>query len=206
MLPRFYDYVKGEVLIDGKPLNKFSRRFLRRNIGIVEQEPFLFSSSIRDNITYGVKREVSQEEIEQAAIIAAIHENILSFPYGYDTRVGEKGITLSGGEKQRIAIARALLKDPAILILDDFTSSVDIETEQNINKAIETLMTGRTTFIITHRVKNLIKADLILVFQDGKIIQRGTHNDLIKKPGFYKQIFDLQSQIDMDLEEELKNV
>jgi len=206
LLPRFYDYVGGEVLLDGKPLNQFSRRFLRRNIGIVEQEPFLFSSSIRDNITYGVKRKVNQEEIEQAAIIAAIHENILSFPYGYDTRVGEKGITLSGGEKQRIAIARALLKDPAILILDDFTSSVDIETEQKINKAIETLMTGRTTFIITHRVKNLIKADLILVFQDGKIIQRGTHNDLIKITGFYKQIFDLQSQIDIDLEEELKNV
>ncbi|MHA2036622.1 MAG: ABC transporter ATP-binding protein [Promethearchaeota archaeon] len=206
LLPRFYDYIKGEVFMDGKPLKTYSRHFLRRNIGIVEQEPFLFSTSIRENITYGAKREISQEEVERAAKIAAIHDHILSFPYGYDTRVGEKGVTLSGGEKQRIAIARALLKEPAILILDDFTSSVDVETEQKIRNAIEILMKGRTTFIITHRVKNFVKADLILVFQDGKIIQRGTHDDLIKEEGFYRKIFDLQSQIEIELEEELRNV
>lgn len=205
LLPRFYNYVKGEVLLDEKPLNSYSRHFLRKNIGIVEQEPFLFSTNIRDNITFGIKRKISQVEIEEAAKIAAIHDNILSFPYGYDTRVGEKGVSLSGGEKQRIAIARALLKDPAILILDDFTSSVDVETEQKINNAIESLMEGRTTFIITHRVKNFMKADLILVFQEGKIIQRGTHDDLIKEQGFYKQIFELQSQIEIELQEELKN-
>jgi ATP-binding cassette subfamily B protein len=179
---------------------------LRRNIGIVEQEPFLFSTSIKNNIIYGTNREISQEEVERVAKIAAIHENILTFPKGYDTLVGEKGITLSGGEKQRIAIARALLKDPAILIFDGFTSSVDVETEQKIKDAIESLMRGRTTFIITHRVKNFIKADLILVFQDGKIIQRGTHDDLIKVSGFYKRVFELQSQIEVELEEELKYV
>jgi ATP-binding cassette subfamily B protein len=206
LLPRFYDYIKGEVLLDGNPLKTYSRHFLRRNIGIVEQEPFLFSTSIRENITYGAKREISQEEVEKAAKTAAIHDHILTFPYGYDTRVGEKGVTLSGGEKQRIAIARALLKDPAILILDDFTSSVDVETEQKIRRAIENLMKGRTTFIITHRVKNFVKADLILVFQDGKIIQRGTHDNLIKEEGFYRKIFDLQSQIEIELEEELRNV
>jgi len=206
LLPRFYDYVKGEILIDEKPLKTYSRHFLRKNIGIVEQEPFLFSTNIRDNITFGIKREISQEEIEEAAKIAAIHDNIVSFPYGYDTRVGEKGVSLSGGEKQRIAIARALLKDPAILILDDFTSSVDVETEQKINNAIESLMEGRTTFIITHRIKNFTKAHLILVFQEGKIIQRGLHDDLIKEQGFYKQIFELQSQIEVELQEELKNV
>jgi len=204
LLPRFYDYIKGEIMVDGNPLNKYSRHFLRKNIGIVEQEPFLFSSSIKNNIIYGTNREVSQEEVEKVAKIAAIHENILTFPKGYDTLVGEKGITLSGGEKQRIAIARALLKDPAILILDGFTSSVDTETEQKIKNAIESLMEGRTTFIITHRVRNFIKADLILVFQEGKIIQRGTHDELVGVPGFYKHVFELQSQIEVELEEELK--
>ena len=208
LIPRFYGHYQGKILLDGKPLNKYSRHFLRSNIGIVEQEPFLFSSSIRGNITYGVRKIVTQEEIEQVSKAASIHENIMTFSDGYSTIVGERGVTLSGGQKQRIAIARTILKNPAIIIFDDSTSSVDTETEQHIRTALENLMKDRTTFIITHRVdeKSLSSADLILVFDDGKIIQNGTHQELIEKPGFYKKIFDLQQMIESELEEELDNV
>ena len=134
---------------------------------------------------------------------AAIHENISSFPKGYDTLVGEKGVTLSGGQKQRIAIARTLLKDPAILILDDSTSAVDAETEESIRNALEELMKGRTTFIIAHRVQSLMTADQILVFKGGEIIQRGTHDELVAVDGFYSKVFDLQTKIEQELEEQL---
>ncbi len=139
LLPRFYDCTSGHILLDGVDLKSYSRRFLRQQIGIVEQEPFLFSRSIRENITYGVERDVSQEEVEKVARMAAIHDSILGFPEGYRTLVGERGVTLSGGQKQRIAIARTLLKDPRILILDDSTSSVDTETEIEIRQAMESL-------------------------------------------------------------------
>jgi ATP-binding cassette subfamily B protein len=130
LLPRFYDYTGGRILLDGIELKEYPRHYLRRQIGIVEQEPFLFSRTVRDNITYGVNREVADDEVEEAARAAAIHDVILSkLPHGYDTLVGERGITLSGGQKQRVAIARTLLKDPRILILDDSTSAVDFETE-----------------------------------------------------------------------------
>ena len=137
LLPRFYDYTEGSLKLDGVELTRYPRRILRHQIGIVEQEPFLFSRSIRENITYGVGREVPQEEIEAAASAAAIHEGIMSFPNGYSTLVGEKGVTLSGGQKQRVAIARTLLKNPRILIFDDSTSSVDTETEAAIRDASE---------------------------------------------------------------------
>ncbi len=205
LLPRFYDHTEGTILIDGRPIEEYSRHYLRRQIGIVEQEPFLFSTDIRSNITYGVERDVSDEEVERVAKAAAIHESIMSFPDGYATMVGERGVTLSGGQKQRIAIARTLLKDPAILILDDSTSAVDAETEDAIRRALSALMEGRSTFIIAHRVQSLMRADLILVFKDGRIIQRGTHESLIDQPGFYNEVFQLQTQIEIELQEQLHN-
>ena len=176
LIPRFYEYTSGEILLDGFDLRLYSRRYLRKNIGIVEQEPFLFSRSIRDNITYGIEGEISQKEVERAAEIAAIHEVILSFPEGYQTMVGERGVTLSGGQKQRVAIARTILRDPKILIFDDSTSSVDTETEVHIRSAMQKLMENRTTFIIAHRIQSVMVADLILVMDKGRIIQMGTQN------------------------------
>lgn len=205
LLPRFYDYTSGEILLDGVNLCRFSRRYLRQQIGIVEQEPFLFSRSIRENITYGVGREVSQEEVEQAAKAAAIHDVILGFPEGYKTMVGERGVTVSGGQKQRIAIARTLLKNPRILILDDSTSSVDTETEAQIRTAMRLLMRNRTSFVIAHRIQTIMDADLILVMEDGRIIQHGTHEDLVSSEGIYRQIFDIQTRIESELEVELSS-
>lgn len=206
LLPRFYDYNGGSILLDGVELNRYPRRFLRQQIGIVEQEPFLFSRTIRENITYGVGRQVSEEEIEKAARAAAIHDVILSFPKGYDTLVGEKGVTVSGGQKQRIAIARTLLKDPRILILDDSTSSVDTETEAEIREALQNLMRNRTTFIIAHRIQSIMNADLILVLDKGQIIQKGTHETLAAQPGMYRDIYDIQTRIDVELEKEVSSV
>lgn len=206
LLPRFYDVTSGRILLDGVNLNEYSREFLRSQIGIVEQEPFLFSCSIRDNITYGLHREVSQEEIEEAAREAAIHDVILGFKHGYDTLVGERGVTLSGGQKQRIAIARTLLINPRILILDDSTSSVDMETEVEIRAALDRLMTNRTTFIIAHRIQSIMNADLILVFDKGKIVQMGEHEVLLNQAGIYKDIYDIQARIDSALQEEIEHV
>lgn len=203
LLPRFYDYSEGLLTLDNIDLKCYPRNFLRKHIGMVEQEPFLFSRSIKENITYGVDREVTEEEIFEASKAAAIHDVILGFSQGYDTLVGEKGVTLSGGQKQRVAIARTLLKNPKILILDDATSSVDVETEAQIHEALDHLMHGRTTFIIAHRIRSLMQADLILVLDDGKIIQQGVHKDLIHEPGKYKEIFDIQTKIDSALEKEL---
>ena len=206
LLPRFYDVTSGQILLDGVNLNEYSREYLRSQIGIVEQEPFLFSCSIRDNITYGVHREVSQEEIEEAAREAAIHDVILDFKHGYDTLVGERGVTLSGGQKQRLAIARTLLINPRILILDDSTSTVDMETEVQIREALDSLMTNRTTFIIAHRIQSIMNADLILVFDKGKIVQMGEHEVLLNQDGIYKDIYDIQARIDSALQEEIDRV
>jgi ATP-binding cassette subfamily B protein len=206
LLPRFYDYTSGKLLLDGVELKDYPRHFLRRHIGIVEQEPFLFSRSIRENITYGVGRDVPDEEVKAAARAAAIHDVILSFPDGYDTLVGEKGVTLSGGQKQRVAVARTLLKDPRILILDDSTSSVDTETEGEIRQALEHLMQGRSTFIIAHRVQSVMNSDLIIVLQDGRIVQRGTHRQLLAQPGTYQRIYNMQTRIEDELERELADV
>lgn len=203
LLPRFYDYTSGRLTLDGVDIKEYPREYLRRQIGIVEQEPFLFSRTIRDNITYGVGRHVPDEEVEAAARAAAIHDVILSFPDGYNTLVGEKGVTLSGGQRQRVAIARTLLKNPRILILDDSTSSVDTETEAEIRAALERLMQGRTTFIIAHRIQSLMNADQIIVLDKGRIIQRGTHEELVAQEGFYRQIYDLQARIESELAEEL---
>ena len=205
LLPRFYDYTTGEILLDGFDLKLYSRRYLRQQIGIVEQEPFLFSRSIRENITYGVGRDVPQEEVEEAAKVAAIHDVILGFPEGYKTLVGERGVTVSGGQKQRIAIARTLLKNPRILILDDSTSSVDTETEAQIRGAMRALMENRTTFVIAHRIQTIMDADLILVMEDGRIMQRGTHDELIGQDGIYRKIFEIQTRIESELKVELSS-
>lgn len=206
LLPRFYDYTGGSILLDGMELTRYPREYLRRQIGIVEQEAFLFSRSIGENITYGVGRVVTQKEIENAARAAAIHDVILTFPNGYNTLVGEKGVTLSGGQKQRVAIARTLLKNPRILIMDDSTSAVDTETEAAIREALVTLMTNRTTFIIAHRIQSIMNADQILVFDKGEIVQRGRHADLVQQEGIYRRIFDIQTHIDVALEKEIASV
>jgi ATP-binding cassette, subfamily B, bacterial len=204
LLPRFYEYTSGHILLDGRELRDYSRRFLRRHIGIVEQEPFLFSRTVRENITYGVGRHVPQEEVEEAARAAAIHDVIMDkLPDGYDTLVGERGTTLSGGQKQRIAIARTLLKDPRILILDDSTSSVDTETEAAIRQALEQLMEGRTTFMIAHRIQSVMDADLILVLNRGRIEQAGTHSELVQQDGIYRRIYQAQTRIEDELQKEL---
>jgi ATP-binding cassette subfamily B protein len=206
LIPRFYEYTSGSVRLDGVELKDYSRHFLRQNIGIVEQEPFLFSRSIRENITYGVGRDVSDAEVEAAARAAAIHDVVATFPEGYSTLVGEKGVTLSGGQKQRVAIARTLLKDPRILILDDATSSVDAETEGAIRQALERLMEGRTTFIIAHRIQSVMIADLILVLDKGQVVQRGSHQQLLRQPGIYRQVYELQTRIESELEKEMESV
>jgi len=207
LLPRFHEYTSGRILLDGVELKDYSRALLRRQIGIVEQEPFLFSRTIRENITYGVGRDVSQEEVERAAKAAAVHDVILGFPDGYNTLVGEKGVTLSGGQKQRVTIARTLLKNPRILILDDSTSSVDTETEASIRDALNELMENRTTFIIAHRIQSVMVADLILVLDKGEVIQTGTHEELVsQKDGMYRRIYDIQTRIDEELEMEISRV
>jgi ATP-binding cassette subfamily B protein len=203
LLPRFHEYTDGHILLDAKELKDYPREYLRKQIGIVEQEPFLFSRSIRENITYGVGREVPQEEIEKAARAAAIHDVILSFPSGYNTLVGEKGVTLSGGQKQRVAVARTLLKNPRILILDDSTSSVDTETEAEIRSALDELMKNRTTFIIAHRIQSVMNADLILVMDKGEITQMGRHEELCAQDGIYRDIFEIQTRIDDELDVEV---
>jgi ATP-binding cassette subfamily B protein len=206
LLPRFFEYSKGHILLDGRELSSIPRRFLRQQIGIVEQEPFLFSRTIQENIIYGAGRNVTNEEIISAAKAASIHDVISSFPQGYNTLIGEKGVTLSGGQKQRIAIARTILKNPSILILDDSTSSIDTETEAEIQSALKALMKDRTTLIIAHRIQSIVNADLILVMRDGEIVERGTHEELIKFGGIYREIFDLQTRIEVELEEEINRV
>ncbi len=164
---------------------------MRRNVGIVFQDLFLFNATVRENIAYGVDQ-ASDAGVEKAARAAQLHDFILTLPQGYDTVIGERGVTLSGGQRQRLTIARTLLLDPRILILDDSTSSVDIETEGLIQAALREVMRGRTTFIIAHRASTLRAADLVLVLDQGKIVQQGTHRELIRRDGLYREIYRLQ--------------
>jgi ATP-binding cassette, subfamily B, multidrug efflux pump len=191
LVPRFYDPTVGRVLIDGHDLRETRVKSLREQIGIVLQAPFLFNATIAENIAYG-RPDAPMEEIVAAARAAAAHTFIEGFPAGYHTMVGERGVTLSGGQKQRIAIARAILRNPRILILDDSTSSVDTETEHLIQEALATIMQGRTTFVIAQRLLTLKRADQILVLDSGRIVQRGTHSELLAQPGLYREIYDLQ--------------
>jgi ATP-binding cassette subfamily B protein len=191
LLPRFYDVTDGRITIDGHDIRSVTLESLRSNIAVVLQEPFLFTATIRANIAYG-KPGTTDEEIEAAARIAQVHSFIDALPDGYDTWVGERGMTLSGGQKQRVAIARTLLTDPRVLVLDDSTSSVDMETEYLIQQALATLMKGRTSFVIAHRLRTVIEADQILVLDQGEIVQRGTHQELVAVPGPYREIYQLQ--------------
>ncbi|MBP6209437.1 MAG: ABC transporter ATP-binding protein [Anaerolineales bacterium] len=191
LIPRFYDVSEGAVLVDGQDVRGVELVSLRKQIGIVLQTSLLFSDSIKNNIAYG-RPDASMEEVIAAAKAAQAHEFIEGFPNGYETVVGERGVTLSGGQRQRVAIARALLMDPRILILDDSLSSVDTQTEKLIQSALDTLMEGRTTFVIAHRLSTVRRADLILVMDKGRIVQRGTHEQLLREGGLYKEIHDLQ--------------
>jgi ATP-binding cassette, subfamily B, multidrug efflux pump len=199
LLPRFYDVTSGELLIDSINIKKLKLEQLRKNIGVVSQETFLFSRSIRENISFG-KPEATDDEIIKAAKTANAHEFIMEFEDGYGTIVGERGVTLSGGQQQRLTIARTLLVNPKILIFDDSTSSVDATTEAQIQEALEQLMENRTTIIITQKVSSLRKAEEIIVLGQGEILEKGNHNSLIKKDGFYNKIYN--SQQDPELEKE----
>ena len=191
LLPRFYDVTEGSISIDGVDIRNFTLESLRASIGSVQQDVFLFVGTIRDNIAYGAPG-ATQEEIETAAKAARIHDFIMSLPYGYDEWVGERGVTLSGGQRQRVAIARTLLLDPRVLIFDDSTASVDTQTEFLIQQALATLMEGRTTFVIAQRLRTVMRADEILVLDQGAIVQRGTHDELLEEEGLYRTIYDLE--------------
>ena len=200
LIPRIYDAAPESVLIDGRPISEFPLEVLRRNIGFVPQETFLFSDTIRDNIAFGTQN-ASDAAIRRAAEAASIASDIESFPEGYMTLVGERGITLSGGQKQRTAIARALIRNPRILVLDDALASVDTQTEDRILNQLREIMRGRTTIFISHRVSTVRNADRIAVLHDGQIVEYGTHDELIELNGYYTELYNKQL-----LEEELETV
>ena len=191
LLPRFYDATSGRVTIDGTDVRDVTFASLRASVGIVMQEAFLFNATLRENISYG-RPSASEPEMIEAAKIARLHDFVMTLPERYETWVGERGITLSGGQRQRVAIARTLLLDPRILVLDDSTSSVDMETEYLIQQALADLLKSRTGFVIAHRIQTVRNADQILVLKDGRIAERGRHADLIAQDGLYREIFDAQ--------------
>ncbi|CAG9619891.1 ABC transporter ATP-binding protein [Sutcliffiella rhizosphaerae] len=191
LITRFYEPQSGRILVDGEEVKNYSLYTLRNQIGFVLQESFLFSSTIKSNIAYG-RPNATMDEIVRAAKMAQAHDFIMELPDGYDTMLGERGMGLSGGQKQRIAIARALILDPSILVLDDATSAVDMQTEFNIQRELKGALSGRTTFIIAHRISSLKHADEILVLEEGKVIERGTHDELVGKNGAYRRIYDIQ--------------
>jgi ATP-binding cassette subfamily B protein len=191
LVPRFYDPDEGRVLLDGHDLRDIRQDDLRRHIGMVTQETFLFHASVLENLMYA-NAEAAEPEIVAATRAANIHEFITGLPDGYDTVVGERGFRLSGGEKQRLSIARALLKDPEILVLDEATSSLDSTSEYLLQEALEKLLEGRTSLIIAHRLSTILKADKILVVNEGRLVERGTHDELLELDGLYAQLFTQQ--------------
>jgi ABC-type multidrug transport system fused ATPase/permease subunit len=200
LIPRFYDVSKGCLLIDGIDVRQLHLDDLRRNIGTVFQESFLFSNTVAANISFG-HPDATQAQIERAARVAAAHDFIMDLPKGYETVLGESGNSLSGGQRQRLAIARAVLLEPAILLLDDPTAAIDSETEHEIFEALDRAIAGRTTFIVAHRLSTLRRADSIIVLENGRIVQRGTHAELIKVPGPYLHVANLQLVDGRELQE-----
>ncbi len=203
LIPRFYDVTKGRLLIDGIDVRHLHLDDLRRNIGTVFQESFLFSNTVASNIAFG-HPDATQAQIERAARVAAAHDFIMGLPKGYETVLGESGNSLSGGQRQRLAIARAVLLEPAILLLDDPTAAIDSETEHEIFEALDRAIAGRTTFIVAHRLSTLRRADFIIVLENGRIVQRGTHAELIRVPGPYLHVANLQLVDGRELQEALK--
>lgn len=199
LLLRLYDYRDGAIRLDGRELREMDRKFVRSQIGAVLQEPFLYSRSLRENIKLG-RSAAHDEEMVEAASVAHMHEAIAGFDSGYDTVVGERGVTLSGGQRQRVALARAILKDPPILILDDALSSVDTRTENMILRALRQRHGKRTTLIIAHRLSTLMAADMIIVMEHGRIVQSGTHRNLLEEPGLYRRLWKIQSFLEDDLD------
>ncbi len=191
LIPRFYDVTEGQIFIDGLDIRDVKLDSLRNQIGIVPQETILFSTTVRENIRYG-RLEATDEEVVAAAKAANAHEFIMEMPEGYDTKIGERGLNLSGGQRQRIAIARAILKDPRILILDEATSALDTESEKIVQAALDKLMVGRTTFVIAHRLSTIFQADQIYVIDAGKIVESGTHEELLKLGGLYSNLYNIQ--------------
>ncbi len=201
LICRLYDSTKGNIIIDGSDIRDFDIQYMRNQIGYVPQDVFLFSDSIDNNIAFG-SEELNDEQIIQAAIDADLHDNIIDLPEGFNTVLGERGITLSGGQKQRLSIARALVRNPNILILDDSLSAVDTKTENNILNNLKNIMEGRTSIIISHRVSSAKLADHIIVLDDGRIIEQGNHDTLIRKSGVYKELYEKQLKSDEIVEEE----
>lgn len=193
LLLRFYEPTQGRVLLDGVDIREYQQSFLRKHIGLVQQDVFLFSDSVSFNIAYG-RRQATQQELEQAARLAAADEFISALPEKYATRVGERGVKLSGGQKQRIAIARAFLKNPPVMVFDEATSALDTKTERQIQKSLDELAQNRTTLIIAHRLSTIINADRIVVLQDGEIAEIGTHHELMQRKGIYKKLYELSEE------------
>jgi ATP-binding cassette subfamily B protein len=189
LVPRFYDVGSGRVTLDGVDIRDVKLASLRRAIGVISQDPFLFSATVRENITFGAP-DLTTEQVEHVARLAQAHEFVEQLPQGYDTVIGERGITLSGGQRQRLAIARALAVDPRVLILDDATASVDASTEARIRLGLREAMRGRTTLIIAHRLSTIALADEIVVLDDGRIAARGTHDELLKTSSVYREIYE----------------
>lgn len=201
LLPRLWDYSEGSITIDGRELGSIKRTYIRSQIGIVLQEPFLFSKTLQENIKLGNSAAVGESEIVEASRIASIHDEIETFERGYDTVVGERGVTLSGGQKQRIAIARAILQNPPILIFDDALSALDTETESRIREALIARKGSSTTIVIGHRVSTAVHADLVIVMEKGRISQKGVHSELITKEGFYRRLWQMQNMDDQSKSE-----